>query len=147
MDGASNLSPCSAFRSWATSTLEAPLIPAEAVGNYNIMYLQHYTPTVKSLHDRTPMAMACKLHLLTFLLGLTYIIRRPKFISTWREVSNGRTLKQLIEINRPDVSLPARFEVVITEDSPSFLRAFNHKTTIRQQTYTVSWFSCIYLLV
>ena len=40
-------------------------------------------------------------------------------------------MKQLIESNRLDVSLPARFEVVIMEDDPSFLGAFDHWAIVR----------------
>ena len=47
------------------------------------------------------------------------------------EVSTERMLKELIEVHHPDVPLQARLEVVITEDSSSFLAAFNHKSIIR----------------
>ena len=99
------------------------------MGNHQVVHLQHYTPTVKSLQEKTP--LAAKPHLLTFLLGSTYISRQAKFASTWREVSSGRMVKQLIESNRPEVSLPARFEVVITEEDPSFLDDIDHRTIVR----------------
>ena len=93
------------------------------------MYLQHYTPTIKPMQDRVPLAP--RPHLLTFLLGSEYVRQRPKFRAVWDEVQSERSRLELLEVCSAHVPMEARLEVVITENDPSFLSSFRHRTIAR----------------
>ena len=57
--------------------------------------------------------------------------RASKFDGVWSEVESKKTRRELIEIYDPSVAVEARFEVVITEDDPSFLSHFHYRTIAR----------------
>ena len=96
-----------------------------AVGGY-MAYLQLYTPTIRAMEKRVP--LATRPNLLVYLLGCGYVSRRSKFKKVWKEVHTQRTKYELLKFLQPSVPLEARLEVVLTEDDPSFLESFVHRT-------------------
>ena len=62
----------------------------EALGEERfIAYMQCYTPTVKAMEDRVPLAI--RPNLLTYLLGEGYVSKNAKFKRVWDEVRTERT--------------------------------------------------------
>lgn len=72
----------------------------EAVCGHNIVYVQHYTPTVKAMQDRVP--LATRPHLLTYLLGKRYVSTHSKFKGLCTEVERERTRRELLEVFQHD---------------------------------------------
>ena len=91
--------------------------------------MQLYTPTIKAMEERVPLAM--RPNLLTYLLGRGYVSKSPKFEKVWREVDTQRTKHELLEVLQPSLPAEARLEVVLTENDPSFLSDFSHRTISR----------------
>ena len=89
-----------------------------AVGGH-LTYLQAYTSTVKAMNDREPLQV--RPHLLTYLLGESYVSGKEKFRQVWQEVDTRRTRLELTEIFRQTVPLKASLEVGLTGDGPFFL--------------------------
>ena len=101
-----------------------------AVGEHNIVFMQHYTPWVKALEEKV--ILKGRPHLLAYLLGLNYIRNRLKFKNVWNEVGRDRTRLELEEIADPHLPMDARFEVVITEEDSSFLSFIDHRLVTKQ---------------
>ena len=95
-----------------------------AMGNRTVQYLHLYTPMVKPLQERLPLAV--RPYLLTYLLGKGYVSRTSMFEHVWMEVNKERTGNELLEACRPNVPFDALLEVVVTEDDVPFMRCFNH---------------------
>ena len=49
----------------------------------------------------------------------------------WDEVDNERTRLELEEVADPRLLMEARFEIVITDDDPSFLSSIRHRKVAR----------------
>ena len=108
-------------------TVKAPLHPEleqAASRSGNMVYLQLYTPFVKTLEDRMPLLY--RPNLLTYMLGERYIRMSPKFRKVWEEVNSEKTKHELMEAAHPDVPFQARLEVVIKGRDLSFLASFDH---------------------
>ena len=96
-----------------------------AIGEECATYIQFYTPTVKAMEERVP--LAGHPNLLTYLLGEAYVSTHAKFKRIWDEVRTYRTYFELLEVVHPSVPLDARLEVVVTAADTSFLSSFGHR--------------------
>jgi hypothetical protein len=107
-------------------TAVMPTQPAlqAALGEECVTYAQFYTPTVKGMEERVP--LAGHPNLLTYLLGEAYVSTHAKFKRVWDEVRTHRTYFELLEMVHPSVPLDARMEVVVTAADTSFLSSFGH---------------------
>ena len=63
-----------------------------AVGGY-MTYLQLYTPTIKAMEKRVPLAM--RPNLLVYLLGCRHVSRRSKFKKVWEFTLKGQNMSCL----------------------------------------------------
>ena len=109
-----------------------PTNPAldEALGEERcITYILFYTPTVKAMEDRVPLAV--RPNLLTYLLGEGYMSESAKFKHVWDEVRTEWTFYELLEVVNPEVPIDARMELVITESDTSYLASFGHRRLAR----------------
>ena len=100
-----------------------------AVGGNKVVYAQHYTPTVKALEERVP--LAGRPNLLTYLLGTGFVSSTSRFAKVWDEVNKERTRLELEEVADPCLPIDARFEIVMTDDNPSFLSSICHRKVAR----------------
>lgn len=101
----------------------------EGVDGHRVTYVQLYTSTVKAMESRVP--LQGRPHLLTYLLGEGYVSTSRRFREVWQEVDTQRTKLELLEACQPDVPFDARFELVLTEDDPSFLASIRHRALVR----------------
>ena len=83
------------------------------VGARDLPYIQFYTPLVKAMEERVP--LASKPNLLTYLLGEGYMSGSHKFRTMWQEVDTQRTKHELLEAVHPTVPMEARPEVVLSD--------------------------------
>ena len=101
------------------------------VSSHSVKYVQLYTSIVKPMDQRQPLTE--RPHLLTHLLGQGYVRNAKKFKTIWKEVESKRTKLKIMEVWQcePTIPLEARFEMVLTEDNPSFLSHIQHRTLTR----------------
>jgi hypothetical protein len=95
-----------------------------ALGGHEVIFLQHYTSTVKALEEQVPLSTGP--NLLSISPGTGYVGSSPRLAEVWQEVKKERTRLKLEEIAEPRFQLDARFEIVITDDDPSFLSSIRH---------------------
>ena len=100
-----------------------------ALGEECATYIQFYTPIVKAMEERVP--LAGHPNLLTYLLGEAYVSTHTKFKCVWDEVRTFRTYFELLEAVHPSVPLDARMEMVVTAADTSFLESFGHRRLTR----------------